>query len=131
MAQAAGADHLIDSEAGDLKAQLKALCAKIGGVDVVYDPVGGDAFKAALSACNREARIVIIGFASGDIPQVPANILLVKNIDVIGFYWGGYLAFEPQALTPHISDTLPLDRAAEGLELIASRKSTGKVVITP
>jgi NADPH2:quinone reductase len=116
-------------------------------VDVVYDPVGGDAFKAALSACNREARIVIIGFASGDIPQVPANILLVKNIDVIGFYWGGYLAFEPQALTdslaelmdwyaqgrlkPHISDTLPLDRAAEGLELIASRKSTGKVVITP
>jgi NADPH2:quinone reductase len=147
VAQAAGADHLIDSEAGDLKAQLKALCAKIGGVDVVYDPVGGDAFKAALSACNREARIVIIGFASGDIPQVPANILLVKNIDVIGFYWGGYLAFEPQALTdslaelmdwyaqgrlkPHISDTLPLDRAAEGLELIASRKSTGKVVITP
>ena len=148
VARAAGADHLIDSGDGDLKAQLKALAAERGtGVDVVYDPVGGDAFKAALSACNREARVVVIGFASGDVPQIPANILLVKNIDVIGFYWGGYLAFDPDALTdslaalmdwyaqgrlsPHISDILPLDRAAEGLDLIASRRSTGKVVITP
>jgi NADPH2:quinone reductase len=147
VAQAAGADHLIDSDAGDLKAALKALAKQIGGIDVVYDPVGGDAFKAALSSCNPEARVIVIGFASGDIPQIPANILLVKNIDVIGFYWGNYLKFAPDALTdslaelmemftqgrlkPHISDTLPLDRAAEGLELIASRKSTGKVVITP
>ncbi len=147
VARAAGADHLIDSNAGDLKAQLKALCATIGGVDVVYDPVGGEAFMASLSVCNREARVVVIGFASGDIPKVPANILLVKNIDVIGFYWGGYLAFQPDALTdslaelmqwyadgllkPHISDVLPLDRAQDGLDLIASRKSTGKVVITP
>ena len=147
VAHAAGADHLIDSEVGDLKAQIKALAAQIGGIDVVYDPVGGDAFKAALSACNKEARVIVIGFASGDIPQIPANILLVKNIDVIGFYWGGYLTFHPEALTeslaelmemyaagrlkPHISDVLPLDRAQEGLDLISSRASTGKVVITP
>lgn len=143
VAQAAGADHLIDSTTQDIKSEVKAL----GGADVVYDPVGGDAFKAALGACNREARVLTIGFASGDIPQIPANIILVKNITVIGFYWGGYLAFDPKALTdslsdlmqmyvagklnPHISDTLPLERAQEALDLLAARKSTGKVVVTP
>ncbi|MFZ3581041.1 NADPH:quinone oxidoreductase family protein [Loktanella sp. DJP18] len=147
VARAKGADHLIDSDAGELKAQLKSLAGRIGGVDVVYDPVGGDAFKAALSVCNREARVVVIGFASGDVPQVPANLLLVKNIDLIGFYWGGYLTFDPQALTdsladvmrmyadghltPHISEVLPLDRAQDGMDLIARRASTGKVVVTP
>ncbi len=143
VAKAAGADHLIDSETDDIKAAVKAL----GGADVVYDPVGGAAFKAALGACNREARVIIIGFASGEVPQIPANIILVKNISVIGFYWGGYLAFNPEALTeslselmdwhasgklkPHISHTLPLSQAADALELMRSRKSTGKVVVTP
>jgi len=143
IAKAAGADHLIDSETTDIKAAVKAL----GGADVVYDPVGGEAFKAALGACNREARVIVIGFASGDVPQIPANIILVKNITVIGFYWGGYLAFHPKALTdslaelmawhadgklhPHVSHTLPLDQAADALELMRSRKSTGKVVVKP
>ena len=143
IAKAAGADHLIDSETDDIKTAVKAL----GGADVVYDPVGGGAFKAALGACNREARVIVIGFASGDVPQIQANILLVKNITVIGFYWGGYLAFNPQALTdslaelmawhadgklkPHVSHTLPLDQAADALELMRTRKSTGKVVVTP
>ena len=143
VAQAAGADHVIDSETQDIKASVKAL----GGADVVYDPVGGGAFKAALGACRPEARVVVIGFASGDVPQVPANILLVKNIDVIGFYWGGYLKFRPDALSdslaellgwladgrlrPHISHVLPLDRADEALALMRSRASTGKVVIVP
>ncbi|MEL6683866.1 MAG: NADPH:quinone oxidoreductase family protein [Pseudomonadota bacterium] len=143
VAKAAGADHLINSESDDVKAAVKAL----GGADVVYDPVGGDAFKAALGACNREARVIVIGFASGDVPQIPANILLVKNITVIGFYWGGYLSFNAQALTdslaelmawhaegrlkPHISHSLPLDQAGDALDLMRSRKSTGKVVVTP
>jgi NADPH2:quinone reductase len=143
VAKAAGADHLIDSETDDIKAVVQSL----GGADVVYDPVGGDAFKAALRACNREARVIVIGFASGDVPQIPANILLVKNITVIGFYWGGYLAFNPNALTeslatlmawhaegklaPHISHALPLDQAAEALDLMRTRKSTGKVVVMP
>lgn len=143
IAKAAGADHLIDSETTDIKAAVKAL----GGADVVYDPVGGDAFKAALGACNREARVIVIGFASGDIPQIPANIILVKNITVIGFYWGGYLGFNAKALTdslaeliqwyadgrlkPHISHVLPLDQAGDALELMRTRKSTGKVVVTP
>ncbi|MGJ8621576.1 MAG: NADPH:quinone oxidoreductase family protein [Yoonia sp.] len=143
IAKAAGADHLIDSDAQDIKAQVKAL----GGADVVYDPIGGEAFKAALGACNREARVIVIGFASGDVPQIPANIILVKNITVIGFYWGGYLKFNATALTdslaelmdwhaagklrPHISHKVPLDQAADALELMRTRKSTGKVVVMP
>jgi NADPH2:quinone reductase len=142
VAKAAGADHLIDASA-DLTAEVRAL----GGADVVYDPVGGAAFTAAMRACNREARILTIGFASGEVPQIPANHLLVKNITVIGFYWGGYLAFDTQAVVdslgelmdwyaagrirPHVSHILPLERAGEALELLASRKSTGKVVVTP
>ncbi len=143
VAQAAGAAHLIDSDTDDIREIVKGL----GGADVVYDPVGGDQFKAAMRATNPEGRILAIGFASGDVPQVPANHLLVKNIDVLGVYWGGYLKFRPEIIrnsletlfgwadqgkiTPHISHKLPLDQAAEGLELLRSRKSTGKVVITP
>jgi len=138
----AGADHLINSETDDIRDIVKSL----GGADVVYDPVGGDQFKAALRACNPLARILPLGFASGDIPQIPANILLVKNITVIGYYWGGYTVFAPEKLTqsfaalfeiyksgalkPHISHTLPLIQANEALALLKSRKSTGKVVVT-
>jgi NADPH2:quinone reductase len=141
IASQAGADHVIDATDADLRAELKAL----GGVDVVYDPVGGDQFKAAFRACNPEARILAIGFASGDIPQIPANHLLVKNIAVLGFYWGGYLAFKPQvlrdslaqlvkwhsegALHPHVSHLLPFKQAEDGIDLLRARKSTGKVVI--
>ncbi len=143
VAKAAGADHLIDSTSADIKTAVKAL----GGADVVYDPVGGEGFKAALGACNREARVLTIGFASGDVPQIAANIILVKNITVIGFYWGGYLKFNPTALTdslgalmdmyiegklkPHVSNVLPLDQAQDALDLLESRKATGKVVVTP
>jgi NADPH2:quinone reductase len=141
IAQQAGADHLIDSSTADLRAEVKAL----GGADVVYDPVGGDLFDAAFRACNPEARILTIGFASGQVPKIPANHLLVKNISVLGFYWGGYMGFKPQVvyqslselltwysegkITPSISHVLPLERAAEGMDLLRSRKSTGKVVI--
>ncbi|PWE28500.1 NADPH:quinone oxidoreductase family protein [Pararhodobacter marinus] len=142
VAQAAGASVLIDSEGDDLKAAFKAL----GGVDVVYDAVGEPAASAALRAMNPEGRYVVIGFAGGTVPQFPANILLVKNIDVIGLYWGGYSAFAPEVLTdslaelmrlyaegglhPHVSHALPLEQTAEAMALMRSRASTGKVVIT-
>ncbi len=142
IARAAGADHLIDSEKDDIRESVKAL----GGADVVYDPVGGAQFKAAMRACNPEARLIPLGFASGEVPQIPANIILVKNLTVIGFYWGGYAKFKPSVLTdsfaqlfkwfdqgrlkPHVSHELPLERANEALELLRSRKSTGKVVVT-
>ncbi|RVT86591.1 NADPH:quinone oxidoreductase family protein [Rhodobacteraceae bacterium CCMM004] len=141
VAEAAGATHLIDSEREDLRAALKAL----GGADVVYDAVGGRASEAAMRACRPEARVLLIGFASGDVPEVRANHLLVKNVSVHGFYWGGFMRFAPQAvagslrtlfdwyaagqLTPHVSHRLPLSRTAEGLDLLRSRRATGKVVI--
>lgn len=142
IARAAGARHLIDSDTGDIRAEVKAL----GGADVVYDAVGGAAFDAALRATRPEGRILTIGFASGTVPQIPANLLLVKNLSVLGLYWGGYLAFAPDVLTaslselmalyaagrikPHVGAIYPLDRAADALELLRSRKSTGKVVVT-
>lgn len=142
-AKAAGADHLIDAKTQDIREEVKAL----GGADVVYDPVGGEQWQAAFRACKPEARLIPIGFASGKVPQIPANHLLVKNLTVLGLYWGGYLKFRPDVLTgsmktllnwydqgklkPHVSHVLPLEQAAEGLELLRSRKSTGKVVITP
>jgi len=142
VAKRAGADHLIDAATQD----IRETCRALGGVDVVYDPVGGDHFKAAFRACNPEARILTIGFASGEVPQIPANHLLVKNISVIGLYWGGYLKFRPEVVTnslatlfdwyaqgllrPHVSHLLPLEQTAEALDLLRTRKSTGKVVIT-
>ncbi|MBY5988099.1 NADPH:quinone oxidoreductase family protein [Roseovarius atlanticus] len=142
VARKAGADHLIDAETDD----IREACRALGGVDVVYDPVGGDQFKSAMRACRPEARILTIGFASGEVPKIPANHLLVKNISVLGLYWGGYLAFRPQVVTdslaqlfawyadgrlkPHVSHILPLEKAQEGLDLMRTRKSTGKVVIT-
>ncbi|GGG63313.1 NADPH:quinone oxidoreductase [Salipiger pallidus] len=141
IARKAGADHLIDAQSEDIREQVLAL----GGSDVVYDAVGGDQFTAAFRSCKPEARILSIGFASGEVPQVKANHLLVKNLTVMGLYWGGYLTFAPDILTgslaqlfswyeegrirPHVSHVLPLERAMEGLELLRSRKSTGKVVI--
>ena len=87
-----------------------------------------------------------LGFASGDVPQIPANIILVKNISVLGFYWGGYAKFAPKVLndsfaellalhasgkiTPHVSHQLPLSDANEALDLLRQRKATGKVVVT-
>jgi NADPH2:quinone reductase len=142
VAEAAGAHHLIDSGTADLKAALKAL----GGIDVAYDPVGGAGFRAAVSAARPEARLLTIGFASGEVPQIPANHLLVKNLTVIGLYWGGYLRFRPEViddslrtlfgwyregkLRPYVSHVLPLDRAGEALALLRERRATGKVVVT-
>jgi NADPH2:quinone reductase len=99
-----------------------------------------------LRVTRPEGRILTIGFASGTVPQIPANLLLVKNISVLGLYWGGYLKFAPEVLTgslsevmalyaagrikPHVGASYPLDRAAEALDLLRSRKSTGKVVVT-
>jgi len=141
VAAAAGADHLIDASE-DLRSAVKAL----GGADVVYDAVGGEVWQAAFRSANPGARLLPIGFAGGAVPQIPANHLLVKNLTVIGFYLGGYMKIRPEVvrqsfetlfawhgegrIKPHISHCLPLERAAEGLELLRDRKSTGKVVIT-
>lgn len=132
--------HVLDPEE-DIRAVVRGL----GGADVLYDPVGGAAFDAGLRACNPFARILPIGFASGEVPQLPANILLVKNLSVFGLYWGGVAKADPRRvaeslesllawyaqgrLHPHVSNILPLEAANEGLDLLRSRQATGKVVI--
>ncbi len=142
IAKAAGADHLIDASE-DLRAKVTAL----GGADVVYDAIGGDVFNAAFRATNPEGRLLPIGFAGGEVPQILANHLLVKNLTVIGFYIGGYLNFRPEIvrnsfetlfkwhaegrIKPHISNVLPLSDVAKGMNLMKERASTGKIVITP
>lgn len=142
IAYEAGAHHLIDSESENLRERVKEL----GGADVVYDAVGGALTVAAIRACKPEARLLLVGFASGELPKLAANHLLVKNVEVIGFYWGAYRRFAPEALTdslkelvgwyldgrlrPHVSRTFPLDRAEEALAFLRGRKSTGKVVVT-
>ena len=137
-----GADYLINYRTEDIREKVKEY---VGGADVIYDPVGGDVFKASLRCINYEGRIVLVGFASGDVPQIPANILLVKNCSAIGFYWGSYRKKKPEVhrrsydalvglyeegkLKPHVSHVLPMEQAAEALQLLIDRKSTGKVVL--
>lgn len=141
IAQRAGADHLIDAEGADLNTALKAM----GGVDVIYDAVGGPLAESALRALRTDGRFLIIGFASGDVPTLKANHMLVKNISAHGLYWGGYLASKPDVvkhsltevldridqghLTPHISHRFTFEHSLEALETLKARKSTGKIVI--
>jgi NADPH2:quinone reductase len=145
VAQEHGADHLIDYSREDIRERVKAITGG-RGADVIYDPVGGDAFDASLRCIAWGGRIIIIGFASGKIPQIPANIALVKNIDVIGFFWGSYQAHKPELpresfrqllrwfeegkLKPHISEAFDLKEVATAMERLKQRKSTGKVVLT-
>ncbi|MBE2278079.1 MAG: NADPH:quinone oxidoreductase family protein [Rhodobacteraceae bacterium] len=141
LARAAGADAVIDSDTPDLKSALRNL----GGIDVTYDTVGGPGFDAALRATRPGGRMLAIGFAGGEVPQVPLNQLLVRNVTVIGMWWGGYLTFAPGRLVasldalmdlwregrlrPHVSAVLPFDRLPDGLEMLRNRSATGKVVI--
>ena len=140
-----GADFLIDYSSEDIRERVKQITGG-RGADVIYDPVGGDAFDAGLRSIAWGGRIIIIGFAAGRIPQIPANIALVKNIDVIGFYWGSYQKHKPEVvrqsftkllgwfdagkLKPHVSQRFDLKDVASALELMRQRKSTGKVVLT-
>ena len=138
-----GADHVFDVADPDLRDKVKAL----GGADVGYDVVGGEAFNTMLRCMKFEGRLLTVGFASGEIPQVPANLLLVKNISVVGVYWGSYARNNPGVLMkslvqltqwlkegqlrPHVSAVYSLDEATQGLEALANRQSVGKVVIKP
>ena len=142
LAEARGAHHVIDYRHEDVRTRVREICS---GVDVAFDPVGGAAFEASLRVANWGARIVIVGFAGGTVPQIPANILLVKNASAIGFYFGSYRRRRPELLPgafaqlfawyregrirPLVSEKLPLDRAAEALLRLRDRRATGKIVL--
>ncbi len=138
-----GADEVIDYAADDLRERLKALAPN--GVDVVYDPVGGAYSEPALRSMAWEGRFLVIGFAAGDIPKIPLNLTLLKSCDIVGVFWGAFTARNPARhkehlaelmdwylsgkLKPLVSETYPLERAADALNDMANRKVKGKVVL--
>ena len=146
IAAAHGADRVIDSDAPDLVDRIKAL-TQGRGVDVVFDPIGGALFDASLRCLAWEGRIVVIGFASGTVPQIPANILMVKNVAALGFYWGSYRRHDPERLRagfrdlfgwcrdgiirPEISEVVPLAETPAAIDRLRRRETTGKLVVDP
>ncbi len=140
-----GADHGIDYRSEDIRERVKALTDG-RGADVVFDPVGGDVFMASLRAVAWGGRLLVIGFAAGKVPEVPANILLVKNLSVLGLYWGAYRRRAPELvraqfatltgwveegrLRPLVSHRYDLAETPTALNTLLSRKARGKVVLT-
>ncbi|PJE30642.1 Alcohol dehydrogenase [Pseudooceanicola marinus] len=139
-----GADHAIGYD--DLKAEVKALTDG-HGADVVYDPVGGAAFDAATRFMARNGRLLVIGFASGEIPQFPVNLALVKEYAVVGVFWGNWTRAEPEAyranmvelldwyskgrVKPLIEGRYPMTEAASVLTRVLGRGATGKIALVP
>lgn len=139
-----GAHFGIDYRCEDIREKVKALTDG-RGADVVYDPVGGIVFDASLRCTAPDGRILLIGFASGTVPQIPANILLVKNITAIGYHWGAYRRLDPLGLRhsfeelfawfeegklqPTVCQTLPLEAAGQAIKLLKTRAVTGKLVL--
>jgi NADPH2:quinone reductase len=139
-----GADETINYVTEDLKARAKALTDG-HGVDVVYDPVGGDYSEAALRAIAWEGRFLVIGFATGDIPRIPLNLALLKSCDIVGVFWGAFVMREPErnrqniaellrlwadgGISLYVSVTFPLERGAAAIDELAQRRAMGKVVV--
>lgn len=140
-----GADELINYNEENLKERVKELTNK-KGVDVIYDPVGGDYTNPALRTMARKGRYLVVGFAAGEIPKIPLNLALLKECSIVGVFWGTFTQKEPKQnyqnvaqmvqwfnekkLNPHIHGTYPLENAVQALEDIAARKVKGKAVIT-
>jgi NADPH2:quinone reductase len=140
-----GADDAINYATDDLRERIKSLTDG-RGVDVVYDPVGGAYTEPALRSLAWRGRLLVVGFAAGDIPKMPLNLTLLKGCSIVGVFWGEFTRREPQRFTesmqqlgrwyadgklkPHVSQTYPLERAADALTAMANRQVKGKVVLT-
>jgi NADPH2:quinone reductase len=146
VARAHGAEEAYDYSNPDWVERVKAATGG-RGADVIYDPVGGDIFDLSTKCLAFGGRLLVIGFASGRIPSIQANRILLKNISIVGLHWGAYRQHDParipvamdalfalycqRKLQPVISSTWPLTDAAAALEEIASRRSVGKVLLVP
>ncbi|WP_028626825.1 NADPH:quinone oxidoreductase family protein [Metapseudomonas resinovorans] len=144
VAKAAGADALINYSEENLKDRVKELTGG-QGADVIYDPVGGDLFDAAVRSINWNGRLLVVGFASGRIPELPVNLALLKGASVVGVFWGSFAQRQPQdnlanfqqlfawyaegKLKPLVSQTFPLERASDAINALATRQAVGKVVV--
>jgi len=140
-----GADETINYGREDLRERIKALTDG-RGVDVVYDPVGGDLSEPALRSMAWNGRFLVVGFAAGSIPSIPLNLALLKGCAIVGVFWGAFTRNEPRRneanlqellawfkagkVRPHISARYPLERAADALRDVMERKVKGKVVLT-
>ncbi len=144
VARKAGADELINYQTEDVRERLKSL-TKGQGVDVVIDPVGGDLFETVFRSIAWNGRMLVIGFASGTIPSLPANLPLLKGAAVIGVFWGSFAQRQPQdnaenfqqlfawyaqgTLKPLVSQTFALEDTAQAIKTLGARKAVGKLVI--
>jgi len=144
LAELYGVEHLVNYRTNpDWKETVKAITD--GGADVIYDPVGGDVFDQSLRCIAWNGRLLVIGFAGGTIPSAKANLILLKGCAVVGVFWGGFAAREPETnrrnfallfdwwkegkLKPAISHRFPLAKAAEALGALARREVVGKAVL--
>jgi NADPH:quinone reductase len=140
-----GADEVINYGSEDLRSRVKIITAG-KGLDVVYDPVGGPYSEPALRDMAWKGRFLVVGFAAGDIPKVPLNLMLLKGCSIVGVFWGAFTKNEPERnrennwelmamyaagkVRPHIHATYPLERAAEALNEVINKRVAGKVVLT-
>ena len=141
-----GADETVNYATEDLRNALKKLGGE-HGIDVVYDPVGGAHAEPALRSLGWEGRYLVIGFAAGEIPKLPLNLVLLKSCDIRGVIWGAWVARNPQGqralmteivrwcaegkLSAHVHKVYPLAEIAAALKAIADRKVMGKIVLRP
>lgn len=141
-----GADDVINYSTTDLREAMKSLTAG-KGADVIYDPVGGPLTEAALRSIAWRGRLLVVGFAQGEIPQIAANLLLLKGASAVGVFWGEFAKREPgrnsamltelftwlgeRKLRPHVSRAYPLAEAPQALEALLARKAVGKLVLKP
>ena len=141
-----GADETIDYTSEDLRERIKAL-TEGRGVDVVYDPVGGDFAEPALRSVAWRGRYLVVGFAAGDIPKIPVNLLLLKGSSLVGVFWGDFVRREPalnvenmtllftwlheRKIHPLISKHYPLSQASHALDALLGRQAIGKLVVLP
>ncbi len=141
-----GADDGIDYAGEDLKDALRRVTQN-KGADVIYDPVGGDYAEAALRSIAWQGRFLVVGFAAGNIPKLPLNLVLLKGCDVLGVFWGSWITRDPAGhrantekllqwcaegkLSSHVHAVYPLGEASAALKAIASRQVMGKVILRP
>lgn len=141
-----GADETIDYSKEELREGVKRIAGP-AGVDVIYDPVGGDYAEPAIRSLAWKGRFLVVGFAAGDIPKIALNLTLLKGSSIVGVFWGAFMEKEPKlardnarqllewlasgTIRPHICARYPLDRAVEALREVAERRARGKVLVLP
>jgi len=144
LARSLGADHLVNYSTGDLRERIREITGG-AGVDVVYDPVGGELAEPALRSMAWNGRYLVIGFAGGEIPRIPLNLPLLKGCSIVGVFWGSFAHREPDLqrqnvaelwalfeagkLVPVVGEVHAMDDVAAAFDALAHRRARGKVIV--